>query len=53
MDLWIRSQDKETLVKCNCIDIMWVEGRPNIFINGKFPDYIVANYTTRESIRSD
>ena len=48
MDLWIRSQAKETLVKCNCIDIMWVEGRPNIFINGKFPDYIVANYTTRE-----
>ena len=48
MDLWIRSQDREILVKCNCIDIMWVEGIPNIFVNGKFPDYIVANYTTKE-----
>lgn len=36
------------LVKCKCIEIMWQDGLPNLYVNSQFPDYIVTNYTTKE-----
>lgn len=48
MDLWIRSQDRESLIKCNKVDIMWDDGVPYIFLNGNFPDDIVGSYLTKE-----
>jgi hypothetical protein len=48
MELWIRSQDRESLIKCNQIDIMWVDGYPCVFLNSNFPDNVVGSYLTKE-----
>ena len=51
MDLWIRSQDREIICKAECVDLMHdTEGYAKVFLNGNFPDLIVAVYENKRAL---
>ena len=50
MELWIRSQNKKTLVKSDYIIIMWFPFHYSIvgYLNGKIKHKILGSYKTKE-----
>ena len=51
MDLWIRSQDREIICIAECVDLMHdTEGYAKVFLNGNFPDLIVAVYENKRAL---
>ena len=50
MNLWIRSQDKKTLVKNDYITIMWFPFHYSIvgYLNGKIKHKILGSYKTQK-----
>lgn len=51
MDLWIRSQDRETLCKVECVELMHNDPKyTKIFLNGNFPDLVVGVYEKKRAL---
>ena len=50
MELWIRSQDKKTLVKSDYITIIWSPFHYSIvgYLNGKIKHKILGSYKTQK-----